>query len=65
MGGEHANGAVSFTRPMTHESLPDGRPRSSGDVCRQASRVTPSSGEGSDIACASRWSRFHMPFSWR
>ena len=30
MGGEHANGAVSFTRPMTHESLPSGRPRSSG-----------------------------------
>ncbi len=45
MGGEHANGAVSFTRPKTRESLPNGRPRSSGEVCRQASRVTPLGGE--------------------
>lgn len=54
MGGEHANGAVSFTRPMTHESLPGGRPRSSGEVCRQASRVTPLGGGDTDTACASR-----------
>jgi len=54
MGGEHANGAVSFTRPMTHESLPSGRPRSSGEVRRQASRVTPLGGGDVDTACASR-----------